>query len=680
MNLLYPEFLWGLSLIIIPILIHLFNLQKHKTLYFSDISLLKQIDQSTKKRSQLKNILVLISRISIIASLIIAFCYPYKKSNTLDVKNKNIGIYIDNSFSMERNGEASSLLNQAKDDAYNIIEACKENTNFFLLSNSKNFGSTNKLSKQQIIDLVSKIQPSQEFLSYDNIIIRQSEQIKSKAELYWFTDLQKSSSISKTNTLDTLSKINIIRYEGLNNNNFSIDSIWFEDKNRKINQTETLSISVTNNTPENFTFKATLNINGKEVESKRTFSINSLKKKICKLNYKVKKHGLKSCLVKLDDYPSPDHLFDDKCYFTYHIKKEFKILHAYNSKENSFLKINSLFETIENTVIESIDINNKIISNYSDYDMLVLDGVSEINNEINNEILTYLTAKKTVVLIPSINDLDIKSFNNNLAYLNIKIRDLDTTKSLLNQIEKNNIFFKDVFENSNSTIQLPFFKAHYKTNRTANHKELLRFENSDPLLVSKNFNEGVFYFFSGNISMNNSDLTDHSLFVPLFLRIFEEANNFQILSYDSKQNISIASNIENTAIENTTITNKDNPSTNFIPSIKKFNGKSYYNITNNLLKAGNYTISVLSDTIDGFSLNYNRIESKMEFYSIKEFNDEIFNANLENQIKIYDDNNNRISNLITSKFSGEFYWKYFIILALLFIILEITIIRITNRS
>ena len=161
MNLLYPELLWGLTLLILPILIHLFNLQKHKTVYFSDISLLKQINQSTKKRSQIKNILVLLSRIGMISSIVIAFCFQYNKSNKVDLKKNSIGIYFDNTFSMERQGETSSLMNQAKDDAYSLIDAHEENTDFFLLTNSKNFGSNNKLTKQQIIDLIAEIQPSQ---------------------------------------------------------------------------------------------------------------------------------------------------------------------------------------------------------------------------------------------------------------------------------------------------------------------------------------------------------------------------------------------------------------------------------------------------------------------------------------------------------------------------------------
>ncbi|MDG2342972.1 MAG: hypothetical protein P8L23_00145, partial [Flavobacteriales bacterium] len=623
--------------------------------------------------------LVLLSRIGMITSIVLAVCYPYKKSNQVNTTNKTIGIYIDNSFSMDRNGQASTLLNQAKDDAYTIVDAHDENTNFFLMTNSKNFGSTNKLTKQQTIDLVSKIQPTKDLLNYNNVILRQTEQIKSNADLYWFTDLQKTNSFNKINIIDSLTKVNIISYEGLNNNNLSIDSIWFEDKNRKINQNEELNISVTNNAQENFDFKTVLNINKNELENQRVFNINAQENKIVKLNFKVKKHGLKSCKLKLEDYPSPDHLFDDEYYFTYRIKKEFKLLHAYNTKENSFSKINSLFGTVENTLLKSIDINDKLISNYSDYDILILDGIPQINNEINNVISTFLTAKKTVVLIPSINKLDIESFNKNLSYLNINIVAIDSNKQTLNQIDKKNKFFKDVFEATNSNLQLPFFKNHYNIKKSANHQTLLSFENGNPLFISKNYKQGDFYFFSGNISTSNSDLTEHSLFVPLFLRMFEEANSFQTLSYSTDENISIESNIENSDYEKINIIAENNPTINTVPSFNKFNGKSYYVINNNLLDAGNFIVLSENDTIDGFSLNYNRMESKMDFYSIDEINQEIFNANLENQIIIHDDNDNRISNLIRSKISGEFYWKYFIILALLFIILEITIIRLTNK-
>ena len=70
MKFLYPEFLWALSLIAIPIIIHLFNFRKFKKIYFSDISLLKEVKEETKSRSQLKHLSTLSDYLSIITLLV----------------------------------------------------------------------------------------------------------------------------------------------------------------------------------------------------------------------------------------------------------------------------------------------------------------------------------------------------------------------------------------------------------------------------------------------------------------------------------------------------------------------------------------------------------------------------------------------------------------------------------
>ena len=54
-----PQLLYALFAIAIPVLIHLFNFRKHKTIYFSSIRFLKKIKEDNKKRSNLKNILIL---------------------------------------------------------------------------------------------------------------------------------------------------------------------------------------------------------------------------------------------------------------------------------------------------------------------------------------------------------------------------------------------------------------------------------------------------------------------------------------------------------------------------------------------------------------------------------------------------------------------------------------------
>ena len=68
-----PTILFALSAVSIPILIHLFNLRKFKRVLFTNVQLLKEVQQQTIKQHRLKHLLVLLSRILFILFLVFAF-------------------------------------------------------------------------------------------------------------------------------------------------------------------------------------------------------------------------------------------------------------------------------------------------------------------------------------------------------------------------------------------------------------------------------------------------------------------------------------------------------------------------------------------------------------------------------------------------------------------------------
>ena len=57
MEFLYPSLLWLLSLLIIPVLIHLFHFRRHKTLFFPSLKFIKFIEQEKKSSKKLKDLL-----------------------------------------------------------------------------------------------------------------------------------------------------------------------------------------------------------------------------------------------------------------------------------------------------------------------------------------------------------------------------------------------------------------------------------------------------------------------------------------------------------------------------------------------------------------------------------------------------------------------------------------------
>ena len=124
MSFAYPEFLFALAAISVPIIIHLFNFRRFKKVYFSDIRFLKDVEIETKSRNKLKNLLILLSRILTIAFLVLAFARPViPTGKNPDLNSNSIVVYIDNSFSMGSEGSDGNLLEEAKSKAAGNLEA-----------------------------------------------------------------------------------------------------------------------------------------------------------------------------------------------------------------------------------------------------------------------------------------------------------------------------------------------------------------------------------------------------------------------------------------------------------------------------------------------------------------------------------------------------------------------------
>ena len=117
MQFLQPAMLWALILVVIPIIVHLFNFRKHKSVYFPTVFFLKEIKEETQKQSKIKHWIVLTSRILALTALIFAFAQPIIPGKEQIQGKKIISIYIDNSFSMESQLEGVSLLEMAKSKA-----------------------------------------------------------------------------------------------------------------------------------------------------------------------------------------------------------------------------------------------------------------------------------------------------------------------------------------------------------------------------------------------------------------------------------------------------------------------------------------------------------------------------------------------------------------------------------
>ena len=190
---LYPNFLWALLLVAIPIVIHLFNFRKYKTVYFPNVSLLKEVQQESKKIKSVRNWLVLLLRIFAVIALVLTFCYPIEKS-----KDKGgqqiVSIYIDNSFRMDAVGLEGNKFLLAKSFADQLIKKFESTTKFQIITNE--FLAKHQFfhNRDRALDLISEIPISNKTKNIQAVLNRQltliNEQENIDPNIYLISDFQ----------------------------------------------------------------------------------------------------------------------------------------------------------------------------------------------------------------------------------------------------------------------------------------------------------------------------------------------------------------------------------------------------------------------------------------------------------------------------------------------------------
>ena len=673
MSLLYPEFLWALLLNIIPIFIHLFNYQKHETIYFSDVTLFKDIEEKTKKRSQLKNILLLLSRILLVSSIVLAFCFPYEKNDKINnYENlKKIGIYLDNSFSMSRLNKNQSLLESAKDDLMKLIDNLPDNTEYIFTTNNKLKNKPYSIRKNELKKEIIKTGYSPISLTYSEIIDIQKEQFKGDIiNTFWLTDLQKNSFDLSNHKLVKNDQINLLKYSSNDMGNLSIDSVWFQESNRQIKKNETIQVKATNHSNSELEFQIKLNINNGEVLNQSYTKIKPYESKIIEFIFSVDTNGKKIGKLSIISNDMNSIKYDDNYYFSYSINENFKVVNLYEGDNGSNSYLKALFSSVEKTKYEEVNFRE----GYNDYDLnadLII--LNELIN-IDKQLINTLTPNKNILILPSTSEnSDYKNLNN---FLNIKFSSLKNSKLELDieSVDKN--YFKNIFSSFNGNINLPYFNYHYLVSKNPNANYLINFSNGDPFLIKYSQSNRDFFYLTSNLNDSVSNFKEHALFVPIMLRIKEKSSSDFIKQYDINHLDRIR--IKNEFQQNgdvKIINNLELPTISFFPKVSNSKGNSLIFLENEIEFSGHYYLMKKDSLIDVISVNGTQSESEMNFIKNKEFNQEITNLNIEENIKFWNISEKRYPEIISLKSNNNEYWKYFILLGIVFLILEIIIIK-----
>lgn len=678
MSFLYPSFLFFLGLVSIPIIIHLFHFRRYKTIYFSSLQFLFNVAKETKSRNKLKHLLVLLARILTVICLVFAFSQPFipAQNKVSNSKKEIVALYLDNSFSMDAEGTNGNLLEEAKSNALEIVSAYPPSTDFLLITNDFEPRHQHILNKDQLSDYVSAIHSSPRNAVFSDIIERTKQltnQNKSQnnfINLCLLSDYQKYSFNVDAVSSDSSMRFMIFTSVPLAAKNLSIDSCWFEYPNHNFNQLEKLQVMIRNYSDESYqNIPVKLYIND-SVKTVASFSIEKNTSETITLSYSNISKGTIRGKIEIADYPIT---YDNYYYFNYDVTDNIKILGI--NGVNSFQDFYNLFRTDS---LFSYDVMNEKNINYSilsSFQVIILNGLSAVSTGLQQELQSFIAKGGSIVFIPP-TDGKINDYSTFLKFFGFINTQTDTSKSQITQINEKAPFFKNVFQNIEENPKMPFINKHIviASSKNITYDELFLSRNGDPIFIASDYEKGKLYLFTFPFDERFTDFMVHPLFVPVFYRIGTLSIIATELSYTIDANIKITiPNIDGNTDEIVELKNKLNEES-FIP--EQIKGNSEINIYpgSQIFSDGTFDILAKGKTISNVSFNYNRKESFPEYYSpdrLKELiNDKGFNVSLF-------DNNNRetIASKITADSKGKPLWKYFILLALLFISAEIALVR-----
>ncbi len=674
MNFLYPNTLWFLLLLSIPILIHLFHFRRHKKIYFSSLRFLQTFQKEKKAVKKLQNIIILCLRLIALGFLVIAFAQPVSNEDGVnDTDESIISLYIDNSYSMSAKGFRGELLSEAKETAKELINSNPKDQRYTISSNDLGALQKRILNAKDAQIEIDKLQytPIQRTFSsilnwHNDLKIEATSNNEPLSFNYMFlSDFQKVFFDSSSIKTDAGTNLNIWQFAPQKIENCFIDSLWFATKTHRAGEDSELFFRLNNAGSEalvNFEIKITANTFSKDL-------FVDLPKKgtvISSVTIPNKEKSFVNGKIELKDQSI---FWDDDFFFCFQNSTESKVL-IINGKD-AISSVNKAFNTEAFFKITETDIQRVNQSALYEQQLVVLNGVQNISSGLSADLLKFKKKGGLIFILPSI-DVNINQMNPLLKALNLPvIEGLKEINLKANDLALKDPIFRGVFENQDEALNLPSFRKIFKSNyKQTTALPLLTLRDESPVLFRSLNNS--FVLFSG-LDESCSDLIQNTLFPVLCIRIAETAGNTSLPYHFIGQSELISFE---KSLGGDGPVKLQNSTTDFIPKLIQEGSYNYIDISGieamENLTHGNYFLNQ-NESAKTLSLNYSRLESSTTYMPLLEIKKQLSNAGVKNvRTELFNEKTD-ITSFKTNN-NNEF-WRICIFITILAIFCEILIAK-----
>jgi len=631
----HPEILWALFLLVIPILIHLFQLRRFTKTPFTNVAMLQKVVSESRKSNTLKKWLLLLTRLLLLAAIIIAFAQPFTSATTALMEKETV-VYLDDSFSMQAKNNGISLLEKA---VQGFIKNIDEETEFSLFTNEKTY---NNIRVGDIRNTLLSLPYSYKQLDLNEIGLKAaslfSQSNSSIKNLIVVSDFQERMA-SGNSSMDSTLAAYFVPMQPREVQNVSIDSVFVDDG---LNEQAMLQVFLSGGN-ENEVLPISL-YNNDELIAKTAAKFKSDGGAKVEFTIPVNE-ALNGRLSIIDNALG----YDNQFYFNINSKEKIKVL-AISESNSDYL--NRLFRSDEFD-FQKYALNQLDYSNLDNQNVVILDDLSTIPSSLQNILRTFKNDGGTLIIVPAI-DSDIQSYNSLLSSLSAaQLLERITSDAQLTNITFDHPLYRDVFEREVTNFQYPSVKEYFKIQTSL--PLALSLDGGDIFLAGEN---GL-YIFGVPLALKNSNFINSPLIVPTFYNMAQTSlqvpKPYQTLGASSTVDISVQ-------IGNDDILEVSKEGYEFIPLQQTFPNRVRLTFDQNPTEDGIYSIRQNGQAVQNISFNYPRTESQLNYLDIGI----LANVNTIDSIP-------ELFEYLKAENNITAYWKWFVILALLLALIEVLI-------
>lgn len=669
MQFLHPNILWALFALVVPVIIHLFNFRRYTVVMFSNTAFLQKLQHESKSRSVLRNWLLLVVRMLIYATLVILFAHPYYADNksVSDIQPR-VSVYIDNSFSMDAQGEEGMLLEWAKVKASELTEQFPNNTLFMLTTNNLSPEQQHWVSRDVFIKWLAEVDFCHLTPTVGDVICwQQNVQRDTNAALFSFvfSDLHKPSFV--LNNVKQLPKQQfvLVPFVGAARNNVAIDSAWFSNPGMYIGKDEQLTVRLRNygvSDVENMTLQVAVN---DTVRANMPFSVAAGKHIDVSCQFLQQIVGNNYITATITDFPIT---FDNQLHLSYNVPQSIKVLGVSDKQATDYFKFLYTDKAVDYTNCSLAQSTSK---NFADYQLVIINQPKELSVGLAKLLKQYVADGGTLLLIPSKSNVDAE-FNALLSSTGgPRLGEWINQKGRVAKPKSDMSLLKNAIRNTADNYATPTYSGYYKTNLSTRqvYTNLLKSESGDALFGVYQYSKGKVYLSALPFEATCTDLVTHQLFVPLLYNVALQSVKQTELYYTIKPNMVISLPMQplNATAELVSSSGKK-----LFPTVRRgVNGISIL-ATESEMTSGLWKVNYGNQQAQ-MALNYNRSESVQQFLSESE------------ALQLFKDNGLSVSQMqanqqlsVSDVVDSDNVWKLFALLAFLLLLIEIAIAKLVS--